>query len=206
MSGWPKTNPSLAVFYARAKETFFTPNSVYELNLPSEILGPFHAPVPDHPFNSDFNGTPQFGAFSPHPDPAVFNEVAYEIRGMLEESLDRFVKATFNNVGTGRALCGLIGGIVIALLGTVPPIAQNFATGRDRWMRLFALPGLWLGLTVALASLHGVRFNYLFSWSVHRLTVCTLGLYDDIRVRRSSSTEVLRVVKTTDLTSKTVSK
>jgi hypothetical protein len=151
--GWPKTNHSLAIFYARAKQTFFTPNSIYELNLPSEILGPFHTSPPPE---TDFTTVPPLGAFSPHPDPAVFNEVAYEIRLMLEESLERFVKATFNNVGTNRALCGLVGGIVIVLLGSIPPMTVNFLSGRDRWLRVLAFPGLWLGLTVVLASLNGV--------------------------------------------------
>lgn len=77
---------------------------------------------------------------------------------MLKDSLDRFVLASYYNVGTNRALCGMIGGTVIALAGFVPPIAVNFAEDRARWLRLLALPGLWLGLTILLASLNGVRF------------------------------------------------
>jgi hypothetical protein len=133
---------SLTLFYLRAKQTFFTPGAEYELNIPSDVLSPFHT-----------------GHFvSPHPDPIVFSEVAWQVHNMLKESLDRFVLASYYNVGTNRALCGMIGGTVIALAGSVPPIAVNFAADRDRWLRLLALPGLWLGLTILVASMHGVSF------------------------------------------------
>ena len=75
---------------------------------------------------------------------------------MLEESLVRFSNSTIANVGTTRATCGIVGGTVIALAGFLPPIAENFALSRNRWLRTTAFPGLWLGLTVILASLHGV--------------------------------------------------
>ena len=66
----------------------------------------------------------------PPPDPAVFNELAEVVREMLTESLQRFVLATYNNVGTPRAVCGSAGGIVIGLAGrcvhsshyTLPPM------------------------------------------------------------------------------------
>jgi hypothetical protein len=82
---------------------------------------------------------------------------------MLKESLDRFVLASYYNVGTNRALCGMIGGTVIALAGFVPPVAVNLADQHARWLRLLALPGLWLGLTVLVASMHGVcMMVYIF--------------------------------------------
>ena len=131
----------LTLFYLRAKQTFFTPGAVFELNIPSDVLSPFHT-----------------GHFvSPHPDPIVFSELAWQVHNMLKDSLDRFVLASYYNVGTNRALCGMIGGTVISLAGFVPPIAVNFANGRARWLRLLAFPGLWLGLTVLIASLNGVR-------------------------------------------------
>lgn len=153
------TNHSLAVFYSRAKQTFFTPNSPYELDLPSDILGPFHTPSlssdsVNRPPDRDFSASS--GALSPHPDPAVFSEVEDKVRSMLQESLDRFANSTITNVGTARATCGLIGGTVIALAGFLPPIAENFALSRDRWLRVLALPGVWLGLTIVIASLRGV--------------------------------------------------
>ena len=135
----------LTLFYLRAKQTFFTPGADYELNIPSDVLSPFHT-----------------GHFvSPHPDPIVFSDVAWQVHNMLKESLDRFVLASYYNVGTNRALCGMIGGTVISLAGFVPPIAVNFANGRARWLRLLAFPGLWLGLTILIASLNGVRSPHL---------------------------------------------
>lgn len=138
---------SLTLFYLRAKQTFFTPGAEYELNIPSDVLSPFHT-----------------GHFvSPHPDPIVFREVAWQVHDMLKESLDRFVLASYYNVGTNRALCGIIGGMVIALAGFVPPAAVNLADHHARWLRLLALPGLWLGLTVIVASMHGVcMMVYIF--------------------------------------------
>jgi hypothetical protein len=165
-----KTNRSLAIFYSRAKQTFFTPNSPYELDLPSDILGPFHTPSlssdsVNRPPDRDFSASS--GALSPHPDPAVFSEVEDKVRSMLQESLDRFANSTITNVGTARATCGLIGGTVIALAGFLPPIAENFALSRDRWFRLLALPGMWLGLTIVFASLRGVgRPSLILRWPV----------------------------------------
>ena len=156
------TNRALSIFYSRAKQTFFTPNSPYELDLPSDILGPFHTPSLssdslNRPPNHDFSASN--GASSPHPDPSVFTEVEDKVRSILQESLDRFAASTITNVGTARATCGLAGGTVIALAGLLPPIAENFVFSRNRWLRLLAFPGLWLGLTIILASLHGVRIS-----------------------------------------------
>jgi hypothetical protein len=136
------TSASLAIFYARAKQTFFTPNcsSPYELNISADILSPFHA--------SNFG--------SPPPDPAVFAEVAIEVQKMLKDSLDRMVVAAYTNVGTNRGRCGIVGGCCIILLGSIAPLLVNFLTGRNRWLRLLAVPGMWLGLIVLCASFHGV--------------------------------------------------
>jgi hypothetical protein len=75
---------------------------------------------------------------------------------MLKESLERFVVAAYTNVGTNRGWCGILGGIFLILAGGIPPIACNILTGKSRWLRLLALPCMWLGLTIILASLHGV--------------------------------------------------
>lgn len=137
---WPSDNSTqLAMFYARAKQTFLTPNANHELNLPSDILAPFHAS----------NG-------SPHPDPAVFNHVAVEVQKMLNESLQRFVSAQFNNVGNRRVLCGIVAGIVCCLFGALFPLLYTIILGNSRWIRLTALPGLWLGITLLLTSLNGI--------------------------------------------------
>jgi hypothetical protein len=135
-----QTASQLLMFYFRAKQTFFTPNSEYELNVPSDILSPFHS--------SKFGSTP--------PDPAVFTDVACEVQSMLNQSLQRFLVAAYSNVGTNRGLCGILGGLGIVLLGSLPPIIYSLLAGKSRWLRLTALPGMWLGLTIVIASLYGV--------------------------------------------------
>lgn len=145
-SHWDVHNSSLAMFYARAKQTFFTPGSEYELNLPSPMLAPFHV----------LNG-------SPHPDPAVFAEVAAETNKTLEDSLRRFVAGNLSNVGTQRVLCGILTGTLFCLLGSIAPLVVNFTRSESRWLRLTAFPGLWFGLAVTFASLNGVCLGvYVF--------------------------------------------
>ena len=150
---------SLAMFYLRAKQTFFTPNGEYELNIPSDILAPFHcAPPQDHSRSSLWHSQ------SIHPDPAVFSEVAIEAQHMLNESLRRFVRAAYTNVGSQRAVCGIVAGCVFSLVSGVLPLVLT--TGRwnigphGRLIRLTAFPGLWFGLTVLIASLQGVSKTY----------------------------------------------
>lgn len=136
----------LAMFYARAKQTFFTPGSEYELNLTSSLLSPFHAT--DGP---------------PYPDPESFKTIESDIRQMLEDSLRRFVQGQLSNMGNNRIICGIIVGILICIIGAVPPLTVNFILGHARWKRLTALPGLWLGLWLIVASLNGVCLGiYLF--------------------------------------------
>ncbi|KAF7346220.1 hypothetical protein MSAN_01848900 [Mycena sanguinolenta] len=144
---WPlQPSAHLAMFYLRAKQTFFTPNAAYELNLPSVTFAPFHA-----------------SHGSPHPDPIAFTEVALQTRKMLDESLNRFVTAQFSNVGNQRVMCGIIAGTLFCLLAALTPLAHNFVHGQSRWLRLVAFPGLWLGLIVLLASLNGVCVGvYIF--------------------------------------------
>ncbi|CAK5270254.1 unnamed protein product [Mycena citricolor] len=137
---WPLLSSShLALFYARAKQTFFTPNGAYELQLPSALLAPFH------------------GVSAPaHPDPALFAPLAVEIRRHLDASLGRFVRAACSNVGSRRARCGIVAGCTFTTLLGAAPLACALATGAPRWVRLSAFPGLFVGLAVLLASLHGV--------------------------------------------------
>ncbi|TFK40552.1 hypothetical protein BDQ12DRAFT_601842 [Crucibulum laeve] len=144
---WSSQNSSpLAMFYARAKQTFLVPNAAYELNLSSDLLAPFHV------LNE-----------SPHPDPIIFTEVANEIQRMLEDSLRRFVTAQYNNVGNNRVLCGIIAGTIFCIAGTIAPTTVSFTRGYSRWARLAAFPGLWLGLMIILAAFHGVCLGvYIF--------------------------------------------
>jgi len=136
----------LAVFYSRAKHTFFTRGSEYELNLTDGMPQAFDDPN-----------------LPPHPDPALFIEVELETRRMLEESLRRFALAQLNNAGTNRVLCGAVAGVIMCLLGTIPPIALNFSRGHDRWSRLAAIPGFWVGLMVFMSALNGICIGvYIF--------------------------------------------
>lgn len=153
----PPPDPSLTLFYSRAKQTFFTPFADYELNIPSDILGPFHSSASQ----SRPPGSPApWHSQSAHPDPAVFTEVAIEARFMLNESLQRFVQAASTNVGSRRAACGIAGGCFFTTVTGVLPLVMT--TGRwnagphGRLIRLAAAPGLWFGLTILIASLQGI--------------------------------------------------
>lgn len=154
----PTPDPSLAMFYLRAKQTFFTPNGEYELNIPSDVLAPFHY-VP-HTHSQEHSRSSLWHSQSIHPDPAVFSEVAMEAQAMLNESLKRFVRAAYTNVGSQRAICGIIAGCTFTLLsGAVPLVLTTGgwnAGPHGHLIRLCAFPGLWLGLTVLIASLQGV--------------------------------------------------
>lgn len=134
------------MFYARAKQTFFTPGSEYELNLTSSLLAPFHK-----------------ANISPHPDPILFAEVELETFRTLEQSLRRFVHAQFNNVGNNRVLCGAIAGVIFTLILGILPLVLTCTRSESRWLRLIALPGLWAGLSVLFSSLNGICLGvYVF--------------------------------------------
>ncbi|OBZ71266.1 hypothetical protein A0H81_08359 [Grifola frondosa] len=166
----PPPNPALAHFFLRAKHTFLAPHAPYELPVPSDVLQPFHTaslgagvggPLAGTDLDSLSPSTTLSVAGSmtlppPPPDPAVFAELAECVREMLDESLSRFVIATYHNVGMPRAHCGCAGGIVIAIIGSAPPLVANFATGGSRWWRIAALPGMWLGLTILISAFYGV--------------------------------------------------
>ncbi|KAI0354952.1 hypothetical protein OH77DRAFT_1496509 [Trametes cingulata] len=184
----PPPNPALALFYLRAKETFLTPNGPYALPLPQDVLAPFqssslgagvggpaggswpHAFSSSSAHQSDsLLGSPNQHHPPPPPDPAVFAEVADRVRAILSESLDRFVVATFHNVGMPRAYCGCAGGTVIGLTGSAPILLANFLTGGSRYWRFAALPGMWLGMTIVISAMYGVcMMIYLRSFELAR--------------------------------------
>ena len=59
---------------------------------------------------------PNFAKQAPAPpDPAVFAELAERAHADLRAALQRFVRATFRNVGSPRAICGCIGGACIGI-------------------------------------------------------------------------------------------
>lgn len=192
----PTPDPALAMFYLRAKQTFFTPNGEYELNIPSDVLAPFHTTPHTHPLHThpqDHNRSSLWHSQSVHPDPAVFTEVAIEARNMLNESLNRFVRAAYTNVGSQRALCGILAGCLFTLVGGVLPLVLT--TGRwnsgphIRLIRLAALPGLWFGLTVLIASLQGVSKTYVTGSGMtradHHPQICLMVyIFGDLRQLR----------------------
>ncbi|KAF9478195.1 hypothetical protein BDN70DRAFT_880247 [Pholiota conissans] len=136
----------LAMFYARAKQTFFTPGSAYELNLASTLLDPFHRPTAP-----------------PYPPPDAFRAIELDTYRTLDHSLRRFVNAQLNNVGNRRVLCGIIAGIIFCIIGALVPLAVLFAIHAPRWTRLAALPGLWIGMSVLCASVNGICLGvYIF--------------------------------------------
>jgi hypothetical protein len=101
---------------------------------------------------------------------------------MLKDSLDRMVVAAYTNVGTNRGLCGILGGCFFMLLGSIAPLLVNFLNGRDRWLRLLAIPGMWFGLTILLASLHGVRLFPLGSFNKWAMIISFVGLHDGLYI------------------------
>ncbi|KAL4251929.1 hypothetical protein ABKN59_002636 [Abortiporus biennis] len=157
----PPPSPISSHHDPRAKrQTFLTPNGTYELDVPSPVLSVFHLtgsessgrPQPA----SQYTGYNNHQSLSPPPDPAVFNELQGIVEKKLEASLARFVSATFHNVGNARAWCGCVGGATIGLATSTPPVIVCFVLGTARWWRLFALPGLWLGMTIFLSAWYGV--------------------------------------------------
>jgi uncharacterized membrane protein len=67
------------------------------------------------------------------------------------------------SVGNGRALCGLVGGAAMILVGTVAPLTLNFTHHINRWERLVSIPGFLLGLTVIIAAWNGVSVAFTLS-------------------------------------------
>lgn len=130
------TSPALELFFSRARETFLVPGAPFELALPPALLDAL--------------------AVSGHPDPAVLAPARAHIEAALRLSLSRCVRAAYSNVGAYRAACGITGGVFFSLVSTVPPLAVNFVRAHGRWERLAIAPGLWLGLTILIASLRGI--------------------------------------------------
>ncbi|KAI1789609.1 hypothetical protein LXA43DRAFT_1096196 [Ganoderma leucocontextum] len=161
----PPPNPALAQFYMRAKETFLTPYAPYALPISSDLLASFNSlldldPHGRRPSSFSIQGpdplltVPGQPPLPPYPE--IFEELEERVTAMLSDSLDRFVVATFHNVGMPRAYCGCAGGTVIGLTGSAPILLANFLAGGSRWWRFSALPGLWLGMTIVISAMYGV--------------------------------------------------
>jgi hypothetical protein len=176
-----ETSPALALFWIKAQQTFFAPGAEYYLDVSEDILAPLMVKFTDE-------GLATTGPTGVHPDPHVFTELQLVAHHRLKLSLDRFVlglsslfliyimltvclTASYYNVGSARAWCGVTAGTVMILAGTIAPLSLNFLRHASRWERLAALPGFWLGFTVIIASLHGVRVFTSHLYAIHELNV-----------------------------------
>ncbi|KAK7690103.1 hypothetical protein QCA50_006750 [Cerrena zonata] len=117
---------------------------------------PWSAGYNNYNHYGSFNCFPQAQNLPLPPDPEIFAELKGIVEDRLKACLARFVVATYNNVGTPRAVCGCAGGIVIGTTSSVPILASNFALHAPRWWRIFALPGMWLGMTIFMSAMYGV--------------------------------------------------
>lgn len=133
--------------YARAKQTFFTPGSPWELNLPQRTLQQLLQPQTPH------RGHPT------HPHPSVFAEVRFEVNNYLNDSLTRFVVQNGGNAGRYRGLFAVFLGVLLIGTGLVPIILFSLTQGhtwQQKLVRLSSLPALWFGFATLLMGLHGV--------------------------------------------------
>ncbi|PVF92124.1 hypothetical protein CPB86DRAFT_238802 [Serendipita vermifera] len=157
-------NSALAMSYARAKKTFFTPGSPWELNLPQKTLHQLLHPSKPH------QGPPQ------HPHPSAFAAVKFEVDTYLNDSLTRFITQNGGNAGRNRAICAILIGLSIIVAGLSPIILTSLRstatlphyhphsavpayythTWNQRLTRLAAIPGLWFGFMTMICGLHGV--------------------------------------------------
>ncbi|KAF8512076.1 hypothetical protein BU17DRAFT_96577 [Hysterangium stoloniferum] len=100
-------SPSLALFFTRAKKTFFTFDS-------ASGRGPYTLVIPDGVYANGAHGIgiaieiktasqgPTFGPH-PHPHPKELAHIAAYARSVLKESLERFAVSACHNVGSRRA-------------------------------------------------------------------------------------------------------
>ncbi|KAG8811755.1 hypothetical protein FRC17_002335, partial [Serendipita sp. 399] len=163
-----KPDRHLAMSYLRAKQTFFTPGSRWELNLPQKTLQQLLHPSEDqrHP-----------GPRS-HPHPSAFASVRYEVENYLNASLARFIVQNGGNAGRQRGLFAIAAGLLTIAIGLLPIILTSLPympAGpnnnhnnnnaihhhyRRPWSkkleRLTSIPPLWVGFATLLAGLHGV--------------------------------------------------
>jgi len=100
---------------------------------------------------------------SPHPHPCAFDRVESEARAILSQSLQAFVKASFANVSSYRAICGIIAGTIISLVFGILPLLLVIFLTTSRWCRWVAWPGLAVGSTIFISSCHGLCVGiYIF--------------------------------------------
>ncbi|KAG8931873.1 hypothetical protein FRC02_002008 [Tulasnella sp. 418] len=129
---------ALALSWARAKATFFSEVSPMALNLPDKV----------HPKTT-----------SPNPDPSTLEGAKRETEHMLRESLNRFIATTAQ--GNVEPMAMVSAGVFAAtstLLSLAPLLVQILGGTGPKGLRAVAIPLLFMGITVALTTLHGVCF------------------------------------------------
>ncbi|KAG9040424.1 hypothetical protein FS842_003032, partial [Serendipita sp. 407] len=164
----------LAMSYLRAKQTFFTPGSRWELNLPQKTLQ-----LLLHPPEGQRHPGPRS-----HPHPSAFASVRFDVENYLNASLSRFIVQNGGNAGRQRGAFAVIVGLLAIGLGLLPIILTSLpytpsgpnnnnnnpnatitpaATAlhphrpwSTRLERLSSIPPLWLGFATLIAGLHGV--------------------------------------------------
>ncbi|KDQ16336.1 hypothetical protein BOTBODRAFT_64934 [Botryobasidium botryosum FD-172 SS1] len=124
---------------SRAHATFFTAGSRFELNVVPE----YYAQVDGFVRSSSLT------------TPDAFNEIREQVESMLTESLNRFVTGCCTNSGRYRGLFGIVVGLA-AMSIALAPVLLSILGGESRWVRFAALPCLWFGAMVVIASLHGI--------------------------------------------------
>ncbi|KIM23811.1 hypothetical protein M408DRAFT_319488, partial [Serendipita vermifera MAFF 305830] len=142
-----KPNPKLAMSYARAKETFFTSGSPWELNLPQRTLQQLLQPQTPHPGPSS------------HPHPNALAEVRFEVNNYLSDSLTRFIVQNGGNAGRYRGLFAVSLGLIVIGIGLIPIVLNSLAhdhTWQQKLNRLASIPALWFGFATLIMGLHGI--------------------------------------------------
>lgn len=140
----------LAMSYSRAKETFFTAGSLWELNLPQRTV---------QQLLHDTHPGPKV-----HPNPSAFAGVRFEVENYLNESLTRFIVQNGGNAGRDRGILAIVIGLIKIGIGLLPIILTSLAakdgsrhhSWNQRLNRLASIPPLWLGFATLIAGLHGV--------------------------------------------------
>ncbi|KAI0071693.1 hypothetical protein K474DRAFT_577347 [Panus rudis PR-1116 ss-1] len=134
--------------------------SSYPQSSPSQYHKPHHpspsspSPFPSHPSHKS-------AQLHPAPDPLIFNELVNIIETRLQESLDRFVLATYNNVGMPRAWCGSAGGVVIGFGWRYVLFCFFFLCVCEREREVFLRSTLFRMLSCSCHSLALSHFSFL---------------------------------------------
>lgn len=164
-----KSSIQLKHSIARAKASFFSSDSQYQLNLAASRVDEFFTiagatvdPMLDDAQNHrvyfpDFSSKSSAPRDSPKavPHPSAFASVRADVELMLRTSARRFVRARSRNAGYQRAFCVVLGGLQTIAIA-LAPLLVSILRKQGRWVRLGMFPPLWMGLTILLCSLNGI--------------------------------------------------